>query len=117
MDYPKSVPSVGLVNGKFVDENPATGMPGSLIPASWGNAVTEELVNAIYAAGIVPTENRNDQLVLATSAPDTFLVGPEAFGLMSKSKMAVGMASVAQTLGMSTIPAMRPSTGAVPRIE
>ncbi|WMW07443.1 hypothetical protein [Pseudomonas entomophila] len=65
MDYPKSVPSVGLVNGKFVDENPATGMPGSLIPASWGNAVTEELVNAIQAAGIVPAENRNDQLVLA----------------------------------------------------
>ncbi len=36
MDYPKRVPSVGLVNGKFVDENPVTGAPGSLIPAQWG---------------------------------------------------------------------------------
>lgn len=36
MDYPNSVPSAGLVDGKFVDENPITGAPGSLIPASWG---------------------------------------------------------------------------------
>ncbi len=36
MDYPKSVPSAGLVNGQFADENPIIGTPGSLIPASWG---------------------------------------------------------------------------------
>ncbi|PGR44779.1 phage tail protein, partial [Bacillus cereus] len=40
MDYPKSVPSVGLVDGRFVDENPVAGTPGSLIPAVWGNSVT-----------------------------------------------------------------------------
>lgn len=62
MDYPKSVPSVGLVNGKFVDENPATGMPGSLIPASWGNAVTEEVLNVIRSSGATPDETRSDQL-------------------------------------------------------
>ncbi|WP_194790122.1 phage tail protein [Pseudomonas sp. UFMG81] len=62
MDYPKSVPSVGLVNGKFVDENPATGMPGSLIPASWGNALTEEVLNVIRLSGGTPDEARNDQL-------------------------------------------------------
>lgn len=62
MDYPKSVPSVGLVNGKFVDENPATGMPGSLIPASWGNAMTEEVLNVIRSSGGTPDEARNDQL-------------------------------------------------------
>lgn len=63
MDYPKSVPAVGLVNGRFVDENPATGMPGSLIPASWGNAVTEEVLGVIKAAGLKPSESKNNQLL------------------------------------------------------
>ncbi|WP_371858322.1 hypothetical protein [Pseudomonas sp. FW215-L1] len=62
MDYPKSVPSAGLVNGKFVDENPINGTPGSLIPAAWGNGVTEEIVNVIKAAAIVPDEQDHSQL-------------------------------------------------------
>ncbi|MCP1443744.1 microcystin-dependent protein [Pseudomonas sp. GGS8] len=65
MDYPKSVASVGLVNGKFIDENPLTGMPGSLIPAAWGNAVTEELLGVIKGAGVAPDEVDFGQLLLA----------------------------------------------------
>ncbi|WP_256346671.1 hypothetical protein [Pseudomonas gingeri] len=65
MDYPKSVPGVGLVNGKFVDDNPITGAPGSLIPAEWGNGVTEEIVNVIRSAGLEPDEAKTDQLVRA----------------------------------------------------
>lgn len=65
MDYPKSVPSAGLVDGKFVDENPLTGTPGSLIPAAWGNGVTQEIVNVIKAGDISPDETRNDQLLQA----------------------------------------------------
>ncbi|MCP1454523.1 phage tail protein [Pseudomonas kilonensis] len=65
MDYPKSVPSVGLVNGKFVDENPVTGAPGSLIPAAWGNSVTQELLGVITGAGMVPDETDLGQLLLA----------------------------------------------------
>lgn len=67
MDYPKSVPSVGLVGGKFVDENPLTGTPGSLIPAQWGNALTDEVLNVIIAAGLVPDELLNNQLAAAIS--------------------------------------------------
>jgi phage-related tail fiber protein len=67
VDYPKSVPSVGLVNGKFVDENPVTGTPGSLIPAAWGNGVTQEILNVLAAAGIVPDELKADQLSAAIS--------------------------------------------------
>lgn len=65
MDYPKSVPSVGLVNGRFVDENPVAGTPGSLIPAVWGNSMTEELLAVITAAGMTPSEGVNDQLLAA----------------------------------------------------
>ncbi|KIF57438.1 MULTISPECIES: hypothetical protein [Pseudomonas] len=67
MDYPKSVPSAGLVNGKFIDENPLTGKPGSLIPADWGNGVTDEIVNVISAAGLTPNESDNTQLKAAIS--------------------------------------------------
>lgn len=65
MDYPKRIPNVGLVGGKFVDENVSTGLPGSLIPSAWGNAVTDELLAVIKAAGLVPSEDNNAQLLQA----------------------------------------------------
>ncbi|MHC5131768.1 hypothetical protein ACYSTU_11540 [Pseudomonas glycinis] len=68
MDYPKSVPSVGLVDGRFVDENPVAGTPGSLIPAVWGNSVTQEILNVIKAAGLTPDEAKTDQLASAIGA-------------------------------------------------
>ncbi|MBA1195532.1 hypothetical protein G7011_00190 [Pseudomonas plecoglossicida] len=68
MDYPKSTPNVGLVGGKFVDENVTTGTPGSLIPATWGNAVTDELLAVIKAGGIVPAEGDLTQLLKAIQA-------------------------------------------------
>lgn len=77
MDYPKSVPNVGLVNGKFVDENTTTGQVGSLIPSSWGNAVTDELLNVIQAGGEQPAENDNDQLLAAIKAIVRDSIPPE----------------------------------------
>lgn len=68
MDFPKSVPGVGLVGGEFGDENQATGQAGSLIPAAWGNAVTRELLSVIEAAGLEPDEARADQLLEAIRA-------------------------------------------------
>ncbi|WP_225919138.1 hypothetical protein [Pseudomonas ogarae] len=67
MDFPKSVPSVGLVDGKFVDEDVVAGTPGSLIPAQWGNAVTEEVLSVIESAGLTPDENNNAQLLAAVN--------------------------------------------------
>lgn len=68
MDFPKTVPSVGLVDGKFVDEDVVAGTPGSLIPAQWGNAVTEEVLNVITSAGLTPNEDNNAQLLAAIIA-------------------------------------------------
>ncbi|AXK55959.1 phage tail protein [Pseudomonas protegens] len=77
MDYPKSVPSVGLVNGKFVDENPVTGQVGSLISSQWGNAVTDELLNVIRAGGKEPAEAEHDQLLAAIKAIVRDSIPPE----------------------------------------
>lgn len=68
MDFPKSVPGVGLVGDRFVDEDPAIGRQGSLIPSVWGNAVTLELLNVIEAAGLDPSEAQTDQLLEAIRA-------------------------------------------------
>ncbi|MFW9080377.1 gp53-like domain-containing protein [Pseudomonas sp. P2757] len=72
MDYPKSMPGIGLVNSRFVDENPITGTPGSLIPAEWGNALTEEVLSVIKGAGIEPTEGLNNQLLEALRGQTLF---------------------------------------------
>jgi hypothetical protein len=77
LDYPKSVPSVGLVNGQFVDEDPVTGKPGSLIPATWGNSVTQEILNVIQAAGMTPNEVSNNQLLAALRSPALFMTAPQ----------------------------------------
>ncbi len=62
MDYPKSVPGVGLVGGKFVDENPGAGQVGSLIPSKWGNDLTDEVLNVLREADINPDEATTTQL-------------------------------------------------------
>lgn len=62
MDYPKSLPGIGLVGGKFADGDPVTGTAGSWIAAAWANAVMDELLNVITAAGLVPAEAQLDQL-------------------------------------------------------
>lgn len=63
MDFPKSVPNVGLVDGRFVDESNVTGQVGSLITAEWGNAMTSEIINVIEAAELVPEEGNDAQLL------------------------------------------------------
>lgn len=73
MDFPKSVPGIGLVNGRFVDENPVTGQQGSLIAQAWGNQLTDEILNVLAEAKKVadnpdefePSEEHSDQLAKA----------------------------------------------------
>lgn len=82
MDYPASVANVGLVNGKFANENTATGVVGSLIPAEWGNGVTDEIINVIKAAGLTPSETDLTQLLRAIRTVSASPVGTMRNGAM-----------------------------------
>jgi hypothetical protein len=95
MDYPKSVPNVGLVGGKFVDENTATGVVGSLIPSVWGNNVTDELLSVLSAAGIAPSEAETDQLLKAIRSKTLLLTQP----LFDATKAAATTEFVQQAAG------------------
>lgn len=68
MDFPKGVEGIGLVAGRFIDENPVTGQQGSLIAAAWGNQVTDEILNVLTAAKLTPSEQESDQLLKAINA-------------------------------------------------
>lgn len=98
MDYPKSVPNVGLVNGKFVDENTATGQVGSLIPSVWGNAVTNELLNVIKYAGLQPDELNDAQLLEALQNLISKKI-PESPG--QATEVVAGVAKVATAIQLS----------------
>ncbi len=65
MDFPKSVPGVGLVDGRFVNEDPVAGRAGSLIPAEWGNALTDEVLAVVGAGGLNADEQDHGQLLKA----------------------------------------------------
>lgn len=115
MDYPNSVPSAGLVNGKFVDENPLMGTPGSLIPAEWGNGVTQEIINVIKAGDLTPDEKKYDQLLQAIQSVaakgwnlDSALpIGslPAATVATADGRLAVSPAAVSTSGGRVSIPA------------
>ncbi len=55
----------GHLNNTFVNENPSTSTPASIVDAAWLNAVQAEIVNVIEAAGITLNKANNAQLLQA----------------------------------------------------
>lgn len=53
------------VDNKFTIGNPSTGVPATQVTADWLNAVQEEIIAVLDAAGITPQKTNNAQLVAA----------------------------------------------------
>ncbi|UVM74936.1 hypothetical protein [Pseudomonas alvandae] len=110
MDFPKSVPSVGLVDGEFVDEDVVAGTPGSLIPAQWGNAVTEEILNVIESAGLTPDEDNNAQLLAALNLKISAAIPGSPPDASTTEKGLVELATNLETqTGTDTVRAVTPA--------
>lgn len=113
MNYPNSVPGVGLVGGKFTDGNPLLGQPASLDPSAWANQVTDELLNVIAAAGIAPSEVASNQLLLALRAAGVFTT-PAQFDTSTK---AATMEALQRALGNRAGQISRNSAGTLAAID
>jgi phage-related tail fiber protein len=68
VQYPLSDPTALLNGGKFTDGNVGLGVPASIDKAAWLNAVYDELINIIIAAGLTPNEAQFNQVVAAINA-------------------------------------------------
>ena len=65
MDYPKSDANARLHNDKFTDGDPVNAVPASRDSAVYQNAVYDELINIITAAGLDPEETDLGQVAEA----------------------------------------------------
>ncbi|GLS03780.1 hypothetical protein GCM10007860_09250 [Chitiniphilus shinanonensis] len=99
MDYPHSISGVNLLNGKFTDGNPQTGQLPSRDTAAWSNAVTDELLSVIQAAGMTPTEGLNSQLLEALRAVGVFTTRPPADNTTAAATTAFVQSAIAAATG------------------
>ena len=66
-DAVESAPDLSSLtsHGHATDGDPGLGVPATLPGAAWFDSVTQEIVNAIIAAGLTPDKNKVNQLALA----------------------------------------------------
>ena len=129
-DAIESAPDYKTLNsqGHATDGNPSLGVPATLPGAAWFDSVTQEIVNAIKAAGITPDTQKVNQLAEAirskASLNDAGIVqlssainsNSEEIAATSKAvKLAYDLANTANTKDVSGIPtgSLVPFAGAV----
>lgn len=129
-DAIESAPDYKTLNsqGHATDGNPSLGVPATLPGAAWFDSVTQEIVNAIKAAGITPDTQKVNQLAEAirskASLNDAGIVqlssainsNSEEIAATSKAvKLAYDLANTANNKDVSGIPtgSLVPFAGAV----
>ena len=129
-DAIESAPDYKTLNsqGHATDGNPSLGVPATLPGAAWFDSVTQEIVNAIKAAGITPNTQKVNQLAEAirskASLNDAGIVqlssainsDSEEIAATSKAvKLAYDLANTANNKDVSGIPtgSLVPFAGAV----
>jgi len=112
-------------DNRFTDGNPASGIPPTIVTDDWANAVQEEIVAVIAAAGLVLNKSYNGQLKDAiealiaavgvdqatTSAPGIVelatnaeaVAGVDAERAVTPAALAAALAGLAKGMALSTI--------------
>jgi hypothetical protein len=75
----------GHVNGQFVNEDPATARPPTVVTPEWLNAVQGELIAVIEAAGIAPSKANSAQLLAVLNAGFFARFGPVGAAVQYRS--------------------------------
>jgi phage-related tail fiber protein len=78
----------GHVSGQFVNEDPETARPPTVVTPEWLNAVQGELIAVIEAAGIAPSKANSAQVLAALKM--IFGDGPGAVSFFARSTAPTG---------------------------
>ncbi|MDC9591807.1 phage tail protein, partial [Xenorhabdus sp. XENO-10] len=79
-------------NGEFTNGNVAAGVAPTILDAAWFNSVQRELINALAAAGIKPSQSDDAQLaeairkMIQKSVPNASLTQPGLVQLSNATK-------------------------------
>lgn len=103
------IDAAGNVAGLFTDGNPATASAATVVDASWLNAVQEEIVAVVAAAGIGLNPSANNQMAQAIAALIATAMG--AIGAATETTSGqVELATNAETItGTDTVRATHPA--------
>lgn len=89
-----TAPAVGTVVGYFTEGNPATSVPATTVTGEWLNAVQEELLAPIIAAGLTPTKGTRNQLLAAIQYLQGYAQAIPTFAVVNNQSTAANVTGI-----------------------